>query len=89
MLQHRKAGDKPAAGEGFVAAPGDGLVSERYVNVTSTHEETESAREEEEIHPLGDGAHQVSGRHHQVTLHFLVCISVFPLLPKREHHVAS
>ena len=43
---------------------GDSVVSERYVNVTNSHEEHESGRREEEVHHLGNVSNEVRLRYH-------------------------
>ena len=58
--QHRKGSDKSPPESRAVAVPsGDSVVSERYVNVTNTHEEHESGRREEEVHHLGNVSNEV------------------------------
>ena len=58
--QHRKGGDKAAAeGRAVVPSSADSAVSERFVNVTNTHEEHESSRREEEVHHLGSVTNEV------------------------------
>ncbi|XP_037090941.1 serine/arginine repetitive matrix protein 2-like [Pollicipes pollicipes] len=61
VFRHRKHGEKHPGGS-QATPPGNAVVSERFVNVTSTHEEKESGREEEEVHHLGDVSNEELSR---------------------------
>ncbi|XP_037077948.1 serine/arginine repetitive matrix protein 1-like isoform X2 [Pollicipes pollicipes] len=53
VFKHRKNGDDRVP-EGYVAIPGGAVVSERFTNITNTHEEKDDVLEEEEVHHLGN-----------------------------------
>ncbi|XP_043198816.1 serine/arginine repetitive matrix protein 1-like [Amphibalanus amphitrite] len=53
VFRHRKSSDRQPSEGRAVVPSGDSVVSERYVNVTNSHEEHESGRREEEVHHLG------------------------------------
>ncbi|KAF0307035.1 hypothetical protein FJT64_002337 [Amphibalanus amphitrite] len=54
VFKHKKNGDDRGVPEGYVAVPGGAVVSERFTNITNTHEERDDVREEEEVHHLGN-----------------------------------
>ena len=61
VRQHKKPnGEDRGVPEGYVAVPGGAVVSERFTNITNTHEESDNVREEEEVHHLGQYSNDVS-----------------------------
>ena len=60
VRQHKKNPDERGVPEGYVAVPGGAVVSERFTNITNTHEERDDVREEEEVHHLGQYSNEVS-----------------------------
>jgi len=61
--EHRKPdGEVQRVPDGYQAIPGSAVVSERFTNVTNTHEERDNVREEEEVHQLGDYSNEEVSR---------------------------